>query len=176
VHSVSREGNGKMQSTGQNGVSDSPHFLAARAPPPYIFRMSHDYISLSSPPTSYHSHSQQGHHALAHHLPHHLQAQQQQQHSEDMAAATWDQMTGARVGGYLLDHHPVATSEAVDTVREAPAVYTQHHQEQADLSQPGGSSNPGWVPFRENGDTSKVHSEPGGKLDCSNVVFRRFHK
>jgi hypothetical protein len=180
VHSVSREGNGKMQSTGQNGLSDSPQFLA-----PYIFRMSHDYISLS-PSTSYHSHSQQGHHALAHHLPHHLQAQQQQQqhyyarHSEDMAAAalpTLDQTTGAKAGlGYHSDYHPMATSEAVDTVSEAPAVYRQHHQEEGDFLQTGRSSNPWWNQVRGNGDTSKVQSEPGGKLDCNDVVFVRFHK
>jgi hypothetical protein len=147
--------------------------------------MSHDYISLS-PSTSYHSHSQQGHHALAHHLPHHLQAQQQQQqhyyarHSEDMAAAalpTLDQTTGAKAGlGYHSDYHPMATSEAVDTVSEAPAVYRQHHQEEGDFLQTGRSSNPWWNQVRGNGDTSKVQSEPGGKLDCNDVVFVRFHK
>ena len=185
MHSVSREGNGKMQGTGQNGVSDSPQFLAARAPTPNIFRMSHDYISLS-PSTSYHSHSQQGHHALAHHLHHHLQAQQHQQqhyyarHSEDMAAAalpTLDQTTGAKAGlGYHSDYHPMATSAAVDTVSEAPAVYRQHHQEEGGFLQTGRSSNPWWDQVRGNGDTSKVHSEPGGKLDCNDVVFLRFHK
>jgi hypothetical protein len=70
----------------------------------------------------------------------------------------------------------MATSEAVDTVSEAPAVYSQHHQDEGDFLQTGRSSNPWWDQVRGYGDTSKVHSEPDGKLDPSDVVFRRFHK
>ncbi|XP_024402506.1 trihelix transcription factor GTL1 [Physcomitrium patens] len=60
-----------MQRTGHYGLSDSPQFLVARGPPPHMFSLSHDNISLSPPA----GHAHQSHHSHQHHLPHHFESQ-----------------------------------------------------------------------------------------------------